>query len=139
MFQLLYKSLLACYGQSASTLSFHCSARDKSKSLAVNGAATGANAEVTSGAGLSIIQQQSTVLSSLNLKKPVMFNSLAMQVCHCDSYRNTLWNSASFSATIDSTLAKFTYKVRAINIGYIYSANPIITDVPNNSVWPIAQ
>ena len=42
---------------------------------------------------------------------PKVFHSLSIQVSYCDSYRNIVWNSASLSATLDSTFAKLNFKV----------------------------
>ena len=107
---MLYKSLLACYDHNASTLNFsHCSTADKSKTLAAAAVVGGAVDAATSVIGSPPCNQQQQLC--FTSKKPVIFNSLAVQVCHCDSYRNISWNSASFSATLDSTLAKLTYKV----------------------------
>ena len=62
--------------------------------------------------GVSTVQEASGNIPGVQASgQNRVFNNLAIQVSHCDSYRNTAWNSNAFSQTLDSVLAKLNFKV----------------------------
>ncbi|XP_063712159.1 C2 domain-containing protein 5-like [Symsagittifera roscoffensis] len=67
--------------------------------------------------GVSTVQEASGNIPGVQSSgQNRVFNNLAIQVSHCDSYRNTAWNSNAFSQTLDSVLAKLNFKSRRKNL-----------------------